>query len=49
MENKEEILTTKKKQIDIGLSIKELGYKSTVGLEEGIKRTIKWMKEYYKL
>jgi len=49
MENKEEILTTKKKQIDIGLSIKELGYKSTVGLEEGIKRTIEWMKEYYKL
>ena len=47
--DKEEILTTKKKQVNIELSIKELGYKSTVGLEEGIKRTIKWMKEYYKI
>jgi len=45
---KEEILTTKKKRVNIDLSVKELEYKNTVSLEEGIRKTIKWMKEYYK-
>jgi len=47
-ENSEK-LTTKKKRVNIDLSIKELEHKSTVDIREGIKRTIDWMKEYYKL
>lgn len=44
-----EILTTKKKRVNINLSIRELEHKTTVSIEEGIKKTIKWMKKYYKL
>jgi len=44
-----EILTTKEKKVNIDLSVKELDHRSTVSLEEGMKRTINWMKEYYKL
>ena len=44
-----EILTIRKKRVNIDLSINELGHKSTVNLEEGIKRTINWMREYYRL
>jgi dTDP-glucose 4,6-dehydratase len=39
-----EILTTKTKTPDISLSIKELGYKSTISLKDGVHRTIDWMK-----
>jgi nucleoside-diphosphate-sugar epimerase len=31
------------------LAIKELDHKETVSLEEGVKRTIDWMKNYYGL
>ena len=41
-----EKLTTKIKKVDISLSVKELGHKQTVSLEEGIKLTIDWMKKY---
>ena len=44
-----ETLTTKTKKVDIRLSIKELGHKQTVSLEEGVKRTVEWMRSYYKL
>lgn len=44
-----EILTTRIKKVDIQLAIDELGHKETVSLEEGIKRTIDWMKYYYRL
>ena len=44
-----EKLTTKIKKVDISLSVKELGHKQTVSLEEGIKLTIDWMKKYYGL
>lgn len=46
---KNEILTARKKKVNIDLSINELDHKTTVSLEEGIKRTIDWMREYYKL
>ena len=42
-----EILTTKSKKVDVSKAIKDLDHKSTVTLEEGIKRTIEWMKKYY--
>ena len=42
-----EILTTKSKKVDISKAIRDLNHKSTVTLEEGIKRTIEWMKQYY--
>lgn len=44
-----EILTTKKKRVNIDLSIKELEHKTTISLEEGLKKTIEWMKKYYNL
>ncbi len=44
-----EVLTTKVKRVDVSLSEKELQHQNTVSLEEGVKRTVEWMKEYYKL
>lgn len=44
-----EILTTKIKRVDVSLSIKELNHKETVSIEEGIKKTIDWMRDYYRL
>lgn len=43
----EEKLTTKIKQVDISKSIRDLNHKSTFSLDEGIMRTIQWMKKYY--
>ena len=44
-----EILTTKIKQPCNKKSIRDLGFKETVSLEEGVRRTVEWMKEYYKI
>jgi dTDP-glucose 4,6-dehydratase len=44
-----EMLTTKLKKVNIDLSIKELGHIQTISLEQGVKKTIDWMKEYYRL
>jgi len=44
-----EILTTKSKKVDISKAIKDLDHKLTVSMEEGVKKTIDWMKEYYHL
>lgn len=43
-----EMLTTKLKKTNIDLSIKELNHKQTISLEDGVKKTIDWMKEYYR-
>ena len=43
------MLTTKIKKVNIDLSIKELDHNQTISLEEGVKKTIDWMKEYYRL
>jgi dTDP-glucose 4,6-dehydratase len=40
-----EKLTTKTKTPDNTLSVKELGFKPSVSLEQGVKRTIDWMKQ----
>lgn len=44
-----EKLTTKIKKLNNDLSIKELGHKETVCLEEGVQRTIDWMRKYYNI
>jgi dTDP-glucose 4,6-dehydratase len=44
-----EMLTTKTKKTDIFLSVKELDHKQSISLEEGIKKTIDWMKDYYRI
>lgn len=42
-----EILTTKCKKVDISKAVQDLDHKLTVGLEEGLKKTIDWMRNYY--
>jgi len=44
-----EMLTTKIKRVDISLSVQELDHKQSIFLEEGVKMTIDWMKDYYRL
>jgi len=44
---KSEELTTKSKKVDISKAVKHLDHKLTVSLEEGVKKTIDWMREYY--
>ena len=44
-----EILTTKHKLVNVDKAIKDLNHKNTIDLDEGVKKTISWMKEYYKL
>lgn len=44
-----EIMTTRVKHVDSTLAQTELGHACTVSLEEGVKRTVEWMKGYYKL
>lgn len=43
-----EILTTKNKMVDVSKAVSHLGHSNTVTLEQGVKKTIEWMKEYYK-
>lgn len=44
-----EPMTTKTKIVDNSLCVKELNFKETVTLDEGVKRTAEWMREHYKL
>ena len=44
-----EKLTTRTKKCDIDLSIKELNHRASVSLQEGVKHTIDWMRDYYRL
>ena len=44
-----EKLTTKIKKLDNSLSVKDLDHKESVSLIDGEKKTIGWMKIYYKL
>ena len=43
--NKNEILTTKDKFVDASRALRDLDHKSTVSLEEGVKRTYNYFKE----
>ena len=42
-----EILTTKSKEVDISKAVTELDHKITYSLEEGMRKTMEWMKEVY--
>jgi dTDP-glucose 4,6-dehydratase len=44
-----EILTTKNKRVDVSKSEKDLKHVNSITLEEGVKRTVEWMKDYYKI
>lgn len=44
-----EILTTKKKQVDITKAERDLGHVLSIGLKDGVIKTIDWMKDYYNL
>ncbi len=44
-----EVLTTKSKKVDISKAVRDLDHKLTVPLEEGVKKTIDWMRDYYKV
>ncbi|MEK9137458.1 MAG: NAD(P)-dependent oxidoreductase, partial [Bacteroidota bacterium] len=42
-----EILTTKVKKVDVTKSVRDLGHRDTVGLEEGVRLTAEWMRKVY--
>ena len=44
-----EILTTKHKLVNVDKAERDLNHKNTISLDEGVKRTVDWMKEYYKV
>jgi dTDP-glucose 4,6-dehydratase len=43
-----EILTTKDKTVDVSKSVRDLKHQNSVSLDDGVKLTVEWMKEYYK-
>lgn len=42
-----EILTTRSKKVDVGKAIHDLDHKVTVSLEDGVRKTIDWMRDFY--
>ena len=42
-----EVLTTKSKKVDISKAVNDLDHKLTVKLEDGVRKTIDWMRDYY--
>jgi dTDP-glucose 4,6-dehydratase len=44
-----EILTTTRKKVDASKAARDLGHKDSCTLEEGIRRTVAWMREVYKI
>jgi dTDP-glucose 4,6-dehydratase len=44
-----EILTTTRKMVDASKAARDLGHKDSCTLEEGIRRTVAWMREVYKI
>jgi dTDP-glucose 4,6-dehydratase len=44
-----EILTTKVKRVDVSRAQKELNHRESISLEEGVKKTIDWMRDYYRI
>src|SRR5260221_1438558 len=44
-----EPLTTRHKHVDITKAVRDLGHKTTVSLEEGIRRTAAWMRNVYNI
>jgi len=46
---KSEPFTTKVKKMDFSKTVRDLGHDPIIPPEEGIKRTIEWMKKYYRI
>ena len=44
-----EIMTTKSKQVDMSKALRDLNHQTTVPLEEGVRRTVEWMRNYYQI
>jgi dTDP-glucose 4,6-dehydratase len=44
-----EVLTTRQKRVDVSKAVRDLGHRTTVNLEEGIRLTVAWMREVYRL
>jgi dTDP-glucose 4,6-dehydratase len=44
-----EVLTTRVKRVDLTKAVRDLDHRTTVSLEEGIRRTAAWMREVYRL
>ena len=44
-----EILTTKHKIVDSVRARTDLNHQDTISLEDGVRETVNWMREYYKL
>lgn len=44
-----EILTTQNKSVDISKAVRDLDHKLTVKLQDGVRKTVDWMREYYKI
>ena len=44
-----EILTTKHKLVNVDKAIRDLRHKNTIDLSSGVKKTIEWMKDYYRI
>ena len=42
-----EILTTKDKKVNVDKAIRDLNHSNSIDLDEGVRRTIRWMHEYY--
>lgn len=45
----EESLTTRHKHVDVSKARRDLDHRDTVSLEEGIRRTVEWMRQVYGL
>jgi dTDP-glucose 4,6-dehydratase len=43
-----EVLTTRFKRVDVSKAIRDLGHRTTVSLEEGVERTVAWMRDAYR-
>ena len=44
-----EVLTTRTRRVDLGKAATKMGHKTTVTLDEGIRKTVAWMPEVYKI
>lgn len=44
-----EILTTRTKKVDVSKSVADLKHTNAISLEEGVRKTIDWMRDYYNL
>ena len=44
-----EVLTTRVKRVDVSKAIRDLDHETTVSLEEGVRRTVEWLRDAYRL